>query len=278
MIDRIEILEEARRLSLRPQVVEKDYVLGWLLGGIAEQSVLGDSWVFKGGTCLKKCYLETSRFSEDLDFTVINDDQIDEAFLHQTFSRISEWVYDQTGIEIPQDQHRFDVYRNASGGLACQGRIYYRGPLAPRGDIPRIKVDLTVDEPVILEPTRRRVVHSYSDDHPDGIFVKCYRLEELFAVKIRALGERTRPRDLYDVIMLFRQEKGSRNAAIVLSTIRRKCEFKGIPIPSLGSLRSHRAELAADWESMLGHQLPSLPPMEHFWCELEGFFAWLTEA
>ncbi len=28
-------------------------------------------WVFKGGTCLKKCYIETYRFSEDLDFTVL---------------------------------------------------------------------------------------------------------------------------------------------------------------------------------------------------------------
>jgi len=28
------------------------------------------SWAFKGGTCLKKCYFETYRFSEDLDFTL----------------------------------------------------------------------------------------------------------------------------------------------------------------------------------------------------------------
>ena len=32
---------------------------------------LSKSWVFKGGTCLKKCYIETYRFSEDLDFTVL---------------------------------------------------------------------------------------------------------------------------------------------------------------------------------------------------------------
>jgi hypothetical protein len=32
---------------------------------------LSNQWVFKGGTCLKKCYIETYRFSEDLDFTVL---------------------------------------------------------------------------------------------------------------------------------------------------------------------------------------------------------------
>ena len=50
-------------------VIEKDYVLGWLLAGIAQHPALTESWIFKGGTCLRKCYYETFRFSEDLDFT-----------------------------------------------------------------------------------------------------------------------------------------------------------------------------------------------------------------
>ena len=70
MIDKREILEAASTLSLLPNVVEKDYVLGWILGGINANSVLANSWVFKGGTCLKKCFFETYRFSEDLDFTL----------------------------------------------------------------------------------------------------------------------------------------------------------------------------------------------------------------
>ena len=57
--------------DLREDVVEKDYVLGWVLAGIGTEPALRDGWVFKGGTCLKKCYLETFRFSEDLDFTVL---------------------------------------------------------------------------------------------------------------------------------------------------------------------------------------------------------------
>ena len=69
MIDKREILEAASSLSLLPNVVEKDYVLGWILAGINAHEELSESWVFKGGTCLKKCYFETYRFSEDLDFT-----------------------------------------------------------------------------------------------------------------------------------------------------------------------------------------------------------------
>ena len=64
-------MERVREWSLTEEVVEKDYVLGWLLWGIASDPVLSNSWVFKGGTCLKKCWIETYRFSEDLDFTVL---------------------------------------------------------------------------------------------------------------------------------------------------------------------------------------------------------------
>jgi predicted nucleotidyltransferase component of viral defense system len=70
MIARAEVMELAARLSLRPDIVEKDYVLGWLLAGIGQHPDLRDTWVFKGGTCLKKIHFETYRFSEDLDFTL----------------------------------------------------------------------------------------------------------------------------------------------------------------------------------------------------------------
>jgi predicted nucleotidyltransferase component of viral defense system len=69
VIPREEVLESARDKGLNPHVVEKDYVLGWLLMEVARHPVLS-KWVFKGGTCLKKCFFETYRFSEDLDFTV----------------------------------------------------------------------------------------------------------------------------------------------------------------------------------------------------------------
>ena len=72
MIDRFEIMELSREVGLRPDAVEKDYVLGWVLVAIFNHPKLQDDWIFKGGTCLKKCYFETYRFSEDLDFTLRN--------------------------------------------------------------------------------------------------------------------------------------------------------------------------------------------------------------
>ena len=99
MIDKREILAIAQQTSLTPHVVEKDYVLGWMLAGIYGHEDLAESWIFKGGTCLKKCFFETYRFSEDLDFTLRKPEHLDADFLKGSFSEIGEWIYDQTGIE-----------------------------------------------------------------------------------------------------------------------------------------------------------------------------------
>ena len=82
MIDRQEVMEVAREFGLTPQVIEKDYVLGWMLAGIAE------------------------------------------------------WIYEQTGIEVPRDTIRFEFYENPRGHLAGQGRVGYRGPMRRGGDAP----------------------------------------------------------------------------------------------------------------------------------------------
>ena len=47
MIDKREILAIAHQTSLTPHVVEKDYVLGWMLAGIYGNEDLAESWIFK---------------------------------------------------------------------------------------------------------------------------------------------------------------------------------------------------------------------------------------
>lgn len=277
MIDRQEIMDFSREFGLVSNVIEKDYVLGWMLAGIAAHPEIGQSWVFKGGTCLKKCYFETYRFSEDLDFTLTNPEHLAEPFLLVTFNQISEWIYDQAGIEVPAETIRFEVYTNPRGKSSAEGRIGYRGPMQRRGDAPRIKLDLTNDELLVLEPATREVHHPYSDRPADGIHVQCYSFEEVFAEKIRALAERERPRDLYDVVHLYRHDELRPDRSLVFGTLEQKCAFKGIEVPTMQTVDSQpaRAELEAEWGNMLAHQLPVLPPFEQFWQELPGVFDWL---
>ena len=277
MIDKSEIMDFSRELGLRANVIEKDYVLGWVLAGIFNHSVIGSSFIFKGGTCLKKCFFETYRFSEDLDFTLSDSNHLDQEFLRTCFKEIAHWVYNEAGIEIPEDLIRFEVYQNNRGFMSAQGRIGYRGPMQPRGDLPRIKLDLTTDEILVLEPVVRDVHHPYSDLPADGIRIKTYCFEEVFAEKIRALAERERPRDLYDVVHLYRHDELDPSHSLILSTLEKKCAFKQMPVPTMDTFRNRpeRDELESEWENMLAHQLPALPRFIQFWQVLPEVIEWL---
>ena len=259
-----------------PQVVEKDYVLGWFLAGIYQHSALTETWIFKGGTCLKKCYFETYRFSEDLDFTVTDPSQVNQEFLGDVFHEIGQWVYERTGIEMPQGLQDFDLFDNPRGTVSCQGKVSYRGPIAPRsGGLPRIKLDLTPDELLVLPPVERVIFHDYSDVPVEGIRVRCYAYEEAFAEKARALGDRARPRDLYDVINLYRNTEARPQSAVMHDVLRQKCIHRGLTAPTLSELEKHKGDLEGSWQPMLGHQLQALPPVESYWNALPEFFTWL---
>ena len=277
MIEKNEILEMAKRLGLNPDTVEKDYVLGWLLFGIYNDSNTA-LWLFKGGTSLRKCFFETFRFSEDLDFTLSNNSHLDISFLKNTFIEITDFLHEEVGIEFFKDQFKFKVIRKEKGKLSAQGRIHYNGPLRRKRGIATIKLDLTTDEVIVLQPVMNRVHHPYSDELKDGIVANCYAFEEIIAEKVRALAQRMRPRDLYDIIHLFRNRNLIKNSQLIFKTLQKKCSYKKIKIPTYEHIKTHEKleELEPQWKHMLIHQLPHfLPPMESFWKDLKPFFDWL---
>jgi len=273
MISVADIRELAAEWQLLEEIVEKDYVLGWILWGIAHEPRLADHWVFKGGTCLKKCYIETYRFSEDLDFTVLPSGIWQPDDLRAVFGGVLLRVYRESGIECRSQPLQFKL---RPGGNSTEGRVYYTGPRKTPTPA-RIKLDITPNECVVLPPVHREISHSYLDELPAPRTIQCYAFEEVFAEKVRAMGERCRPRDLYDIVNLYRHPEIHPVTPLIYDTLKAKCEFKSVPVPTLGLLQAspHRTELETEWENMLAHQLPALPPFDSFWQELPGLFAWL---
>jgi len=273
MIPKSEIANLSVEWGLRATVVEKDYVIGWLLGGISSNKILRDSWVFKGGTCLKKCYFETYRFSEDLDFTVLPSGGISSDDIVPLIKDVLENVYDKSGIDFSGK----DVfYKLRPSSTSAEGRIYYRGPLQSRS-YAKVKIDLDSKEKVARPPVIQRIRHPFSDELPGRTGVRSYSFEELFAEKIRALGERCRPRDLYDVVSIHRNSALRNAPRLVYKTLSRKCESKGVPVPTYNQILSSNfcPELESEWENMLGHQLHTLPPYPAYLTGMQEFFEWL---
>jgi predicted nucleotidyltransferase component of viral defense system len=277
MIPQEELAELRAEWILDQNVIEKDYMLGWLLAGIGNHPQLNNSWIFKGGTCLRKCYYETYRFSEDLDFTIVEGGPEDPNALIPIFGEIAEWIKEQSGVELVLNDKSFQRKRNRRGNLTTQGRIAYRGPNG-NPTMPKVKLDLTSDEVLVDRPANRQVGHPYSDHLPiEGIL--CYSIAEHFGEKLRALAERCRPRDLYDVVHMHRHPDLIGLARVVRSALERKCAHAGIDVPTAETIRSSRfrAEIETEWSNMLGHQLPRpLVPFEGFWASLDDVFLWLS--
>ena len=278
MISKRELEQLRAEWTLDIGVIEKDYILGWLLAGIAQHPELARTWVFKGGTCLRKCYYETFRFSEDLDFTIMPGGPGEPGDLQRAFGEIAHWLREESGIELTVDDTAFRRRRNRRGNPTTQGRIAYRGP-NPQPTSPKVKLDITTDEILVEHPVLRAIGHQYSDAPLPVDGVPCYSLTELFAEKLRALAERCRPRDLYDVVHMHRHPDLIGMEQAVSMVLARKCDYAGIDVPAADTIRSSpfRQEIEGEWENMLGHQLPQpLPPFAGFWSTLDDVFGWLA--
>ena len=86
--------------------------------------------------------------------------------IHHHAQTRDDWVLEKSGLEFPKESIKFEVFKNPRETNSIQGRIAYRGPVRPGVGVqllPRIKIDLTLDEPLQLPPVFKGVDHPYSD-------------------------------------------------------------------------------------------------------------------
>jgi len=280
VIPKVEVLSIADESGLLHTTVEKDYVLGWVLFGFARHDGLNE-WAFKGGTCLKKCFFDTYRFSEDLDFTVPDAGLYGNAEIQNALTEVAEWVEGEAGIEFPEGGLTIEELTNKRRLQTFQAKLTYAGPLGlAKRNLQRIKFDITQDE-IVVDPTVRRVVyHQYSDLPTPVHETTCYSLAEVFAEKTRALYERKgRARDVYDVVNIGRNFRDIIPADRAREILLEKFSFKELPTPTTASIfaRIDIDTLSVDWENALRHQLPVLPPVQEFYEALKESLDWWIE-
>lgn len=182
-----------------------------------------------------------------------------------------------SGIDFPQDGVTVHARRDKQGRPTFEARLAYRGPLGSPS-APKVRFDLTQHEPLLDGVGRRAVFHAYSDALPADTAVATYTVDELMAEKLRALIERTRPRDLYDVVFILENRPEALNLERVRILLKEKCGVKQLPMPtarSLGDLVAASDELRSEWGNMLAHQLPELPPIEAVLARTPGLFLWI---
>lgn len=277
MITKAEVLAVATETKLEPTTAEKDYVLSWILHGISKHAQLSQ-WIFKGGTCLKKCYFETYRFSEDLDFTVPKGAIYGADEIKEALGEVVNAIYEETGIEARTREIEVEESFNKKKAKTFVAKLTYSGPLAlPSKSLQRIKFDITDDEVIAEDPDLRAVFHSYSDAPKDPARVKCYSVNEILAEKTRAIYERQgRARDVFDVVNISRNFREDVSVSRARSALAKKFGFKELLTPSVDLVfdRVDLEQLRANWDAQLKHQLPVLPPVESFYSDLPPALSW----
>jgi hypothetical protein len=142
-------------------IIEKDYALSYLLSAIFKVPLLGDSLVLKGGTALKKAYFQDYRFSEDLDFSTRV--ELKAADLQDSFDlAVTLMEHDLQEREPFFIQSEPLILREPHPGkqIAYIVRVqfpYHREPMC------RLKVEITVDEPILISPETCPILHNYEE-------------------------------------------------------------------------------------------------------------------
>ena len=181
MIKPGEIQQKTRAVGVRDQQIEKDYILSWILKGIAQHEQLSKVIVFKGGTVLKKIYFEDYRFSEDLDFTLINN-EISNEQIFEWFRETFDYIKEEANIPL----EIIDNNEHEDGGINFY--ISYFGPLGGQGNNKQVKIDISRSEQLVFEPVMKDVFIDYTDMEEHQLL--CYPLEEVLVEKMRSVMQR----------------------------------------------------------------------------------------
>jgi predicted nucleotidyltransferase component of viral defense system len=163
--------------------VEQDLIISWALASIFQNGSLANLLAFRGGTALHKLYFHTARrYSEDIDLV-----QTQSIPIGETFDVIQQALNDFLGKPKRSQKENSVIltYRMESEGP----------PVVPL----RLKVEINTREHFAVLGYRKQPFRVLSRWFKGECMVTTFALEELLATKVRALYQRRKGRDLFDL-------------------------------------------------------------------------------
>jgi len=264
VITTAELHRVSEKEGLRFDQTEKDYVILWLLSGLAHSGAKDHGWVFKGGTCLRHCYYRGYRFSEDIDFSCRRSkDNLEDSL--RLLDTVVVWVFDESGIRLSARKPM-----TAPGDFQIEIPMEYNRGGARRQGLPQVKVHLTFDEPVLDNAVDRLIAPEYSDLSAFGM--TAYSKREIVAEKLRSLLQQQkkwpRPRDLYDLWYILCVAKERFAWQELKHLFDHKCRVRDLQ-PDIATLTSDtlREWNENAWVNQLGPMLKDLPDFDRIWEE-----------
>ena len=270
------------RYDAQWEIIEQDYILSWILAGLVSIEELREALVFKGGTCLRKCYFGDYRFSQDIDLSVMSNHENLKTSLHNHIEKACalaesliqnqrEGVYLQCSLYKEKRPHP-----EGQQAFLVQAKLPWH-----REFLTKVYIEVSFEENVILPPLKRSIIHPYGE--PFDFSISSYDINEIVAEKIRALLQfskklhergwgRSRVRDYYDLWRVLGFYKKDINKDALPALVVKKCAHKGIGFKKIEDIFDKKLMENAqeEWDFWLRDiVVPSLPNREDVFAELK---------
>jgi len=166
----------------RNEQIEQDLIICRALVALFNDDYLAEHLAFRGGTALHKLYLQPQpRYSEDIDLVQINAEPISE-----TIGRIREVLSFLGEPKIKQKAHNNTLIFRFNSEIP---------PVVPI----RLKVEINTREHFNVLELTKYDFNVNNQWFSGNCSVTTYHLEELLGTKLRALYQRRKGRDLFDL-------------------------------------------------------------------------------
>jgi len=223
------IAELSNRYNVkRKDLLEKDIIIQKILLDLSKNDLFSKNFVFKGGTCLIKCYLGYYRFSEDIDFTW-RDQSIFKHKSQKEIRRIISELKDKIGeilvviaknrdLDFKMEKDNKDFMEFGGGNKFVTFKIWYDSEILNERSFIKIQTNFVEhlvfdvskkDVNCILNKTESEEIKLlYGQDYKEyikNISLYTYDVEEILCEKVRAILTRRgiKARDFIDVFLII---------------------------------------------------------------------------
>jgi len=190
--------------------IEQDLVISRALIELYNDQHIREALVFRGGTALNKLFLKPpARYSEDIDFVQKKPEPIG-ATINVIMNLLKPWL-DEPKWKITQRSAKLVYKYQSINNLPA-----------------KLKIEINTTEHFQVLPFKREHFAINSDWYEGSTEIITYELEELMATKLRALYQRRKGRDLFDLWYVYKHKMININK--VIDIFQKYCANGGINI------------------------------------------------
>ncbi len=183
MIPRRYIIEWKSKVNwINDAQVEQDLIISRALTSIFSNKFLSSKLAFRGGTALYKLHLSPqTRYSEDIDLVQINSEQIKDILIE--LRQVLSFMGDSN---VKQKKHNNTLIFKFDSEIP---------PIIPM----KLKIEINCKEHFSVLGYKKMNFNVFSGWFKSDCNIVTYHIEELMGTKLRALYQRKKGRDLYDL-------------------------------------------------------------------------------